>query len=105
MVERPPASTPSSRRRSPRSSLGASIPTRVIFDTKLRIPASGRLVATARETPTWVITSLDSSPAVEQTLSDQGVEVLRVAPSAEGRIDVTAALRALAQRGVVSLMV
>jgi diaminohydroxyphosphoribosylaminopyrimidine deaminase/5-amino-6-(5-phosphoribosylamino)uracil reductase len=83
----------------------APSPIRVIFDTKLRIPASGRLVATARETPTWIITSLDSSPAVEQTLSDQGVEVLRVAPSAEGRIDVTAALRALAQRGVVSLMV
>ena len=30
---------------------------------------------------------------------------MRVPPSAEGRIDVTAALRALAQRGVVSLMV
>jgi diaminohydroxyphosphoribosylaminopyrimidine deaminase/5-amino-6-(5-phosphoribosylamino)uracil reductase len=83
----------------------APSPIRVIFDTKLRIPASGRLVATARETPTWVITSLDSSPAVEQTLSDQGVEVLRVPPSAEGRIDVTAALRALAQRGLVSVMV
>ena len=67
--------------------------------------SSGRLVATARETPTWVLTSLDASPAAEQTLSDQGVEVLRVPPSAEGRIDVTAALRALAQRGVVSLMV
>jgi diaminohydroxyphosphoribosylaminopyrimidine deaminase/5-amino-6-(5-phosphoribosylamino)uracil reductase len=83
----------------------APSPVRVVFDTKLRIPMSGRLVASARETPTWIITSLDSSPAVEQTLSDQGVEVLRVAPSAEGRIDVTAALRALAQRGIVSLMV
>ena len=80
-------------------------PVRVVFDTKLRTPFSARLVATARETPTWVIASVDASPAVEQSLTDQGVQVLRVAPSAEGRIDVTAALRALAQRGVVSLMV
>jgi diaminohydroxyphosphoribosylaminopyrimidine deaminase/5-amino-6-(5-phosphoribosylamino)uracil reductase len=78
---------------------------RVVFDTKLRIPAGGRLVATAREVPTWVITSLDASVAVEQTLVDLGVQIVRVAPSAEGRIDATAALRALAQRGIVSLMV
>jgi diaminohydroxyphosphoribosylaminopyrimidine deaminase/5-amino-6-(5-phosphoribosylamino)uracil reductase len=80
-------------------------PVRVVFDTKLRTPFSARLVGTARETATWVITSVDASPAVEQSLTDHGVQVLRVSPSAEGRIDVTAALRALAQRGVVSLMV
>jgi diaminohydroxyphosphoribosylaminopyrimidine deaminase/5-amino-6-(5-phosphoribosylamino)uracil reductase len=83
----------------------APSPIRVVFDTKLRIPSGARLVTTARETPTWIVTSLEASPAVEQTLSDQGVVILRAPPSAEGRIDVTAALRALAQRGVVSLMV
>jgi diaminohydroxyphosphoribosylaminopyrimidine deaminase / 5-amino-6-(5-phosphoribosylamino)uracil reductase len=80
-------------------------PVRVVFDTKLRTPFSARLVGTARETATWVITSIDASPAVEQSLTDHGVQVLRVSPSAEGRIDVNAALRALAQRGIVSLMV
>jgi diaminohydroxyphosphoribosylaminopyrimidine deaminase/5-amino-6-(5-phosphoribosylamino)uracil reductase len=85
--------------------VAAPSPIRVVFDTKLRIPSGARLVTTARETPTWIVTSLEASPAVEQTLSDQGVEILRAPPSAEGRIDVTAALRALAQRGVVSLMV
>jgi diaminohydroxyphosphoribosylaminopyrimidine deaminase / 5-amino-6-(5-phosphoribosylamino)uracil reductase len=80
-------------------------PVRVVFDTKLRTPTSARLVATARETATWIIASVDASPGVEQALTDYGVQVLRVAPSAEGRIDVTAALRALGQRGVVSLMV
>jgi diaminohydroxyphosphoribosylaminopyrimidine deaminase/5-amino-6-(5-phosphoribosylamino)uracil reductase len=85
--------------------ISAPSPIRVVFDTKLRIPSGGRLVATARETPTWIMTSLDSSAAVEQTLTDQGVQILRVSPSAEGRIDVTAALRGLAQRGIVSLMV
>jgi diaminohydroxyphosphoribosylaminopyrimidine deaminase/5-amino-6-(5-phosphoribosylamino)uracil reductase len=83
----------------------APSPVRVVFDTKLRIPSGARLITTARETPTWIVTSLEASPAVEQSLSDQGVEILRAPPSAEGRIDVTAALRALAQRGVVALMV
>jgi diaminohydroxyphosphoribosylaminopyrimidine deaminase/5-amino-6-(5-phosphoribosylamino)uracil reductase len=83
----------------------APSPVRVVFDTKLRIPSGARLVTTAREVPTWIVTSLEASPAVAQTLTDQGVEILRAPPSAEGRIDVTAALRALAQRGVVSLMV
>jgi diaminohydroxyphosphoribosylaminopyrimidine deaminase/5-amino-6-(5-phosphoribosylamino)uracil reductase len=85
--------------------IAAPSPIRVVFDTKLRIPVGARLITTARETPTWIVTSLEASVAVEQALVDLGVEILRAPPSAEGRIDVTAALRALAQRGVVSLMV
>jgi diaminohydroxyphosphoribosylaminopyrimidine deaminase / 5-amino-6-(5-phosphoribosylamino)uracil reductase len=80
-------------------------PVRIVFDTKLRMPASGKLATTAREVPTWVITSSDASVAVAQALVDVGVDVIRVAPSAEGRVDVTAALRAVAQRGIVSMMV
>jgi diaminohydroxyphosphoribosylaminopyrimidine deaminase / 5-amino-6-(5-phosphoribosylamino)uracil reductase len=80
-------------------------PVRVVFDTKLRMPASGKLATTAREVPTWVITSQDASAAVAQALIDLGVEVIRVPSSAEGRVDVTAALRVVAQRGVVSMMV
>lgn len=80
-------------------------PVRVVFDTKLRTPLGGRLVATAREVPTWILTAGQASLAAEQALVDHGVEVIRVSSSAEGRIEVTAALRAIAQRGIVSLMV
>ncbi len=80
-------------------------PVRIVFDTKLRLPVNGKLAMTARETPTWVITSPEASAGVEQVLLDQGVEVIRVPSSAEGRIDVTAALRAVAQRGLVTVMV
>ncbi|HKQ71546.1 MAG TPA: bifunctional diaminohydroxyphosphoribosylaminopyrimidine deaminase/5-amino-6-(5-phosphoribosylamino)uracil reductase RibD [Polyangiaceae bacterium] len=85
--------------------IDAPSPVRIVFDTKLRIPTGARLVASARETATWIVTSLDSSAAVEQALVDQGAQILRVPPSAEGRIDVTAALRTLAQHGIVELMV
>lgn len=87
-----------------RDAPGAS-PVRVVFDTKLRIPAGGRLASTAREVPTIVLAAPDASAATEQVLLDLGVEVFRVPASAEGRIDITAALRALAARGVVTLMV
>ncbi len=80
-------------------------PVRVVFDTSLRLPIASRLVATAAEVPTWVIASSDASPSTEEALTTRGVEVLRVPASAEGRIDPVPALRMLAARGIVTLMV
>ncbi|MCL2825669.1 MAG: dihydrofolate reductase family protein, partial [Polyangiaceae bacterium] len=63
------------------------------------------IVTSAADTPTWVITTPDSPESVEQSLLAQGVDVIRVARSGEGRVDVAAALRALAHRGVVRLLI
>jgi diaminohydroxyphosphoribosylaminopyrimidine deaminase/5-amino-6-(5-phosphoribosylamino)uracil reductase len=80
-------------------------PLRIVFDTKLRLPPTSRLVQTARETPTLVLCGLDAPADAEAQLATHGVECLRSPLSAEGRLDVFAALRSLAQRGIVSLMV
>jgi diaminohydroxyphosphoribosylaminopyrimidine deaminase/5-amino-6-(5-phosphoribosylamino)uracil reductase len=80
-------------------------PLRVVFDTKLRLPVASRLVQTARETPTLVLCGVDAPAEAEAELATHGVECLRTPLSAEGRLEVFAALRSLAQRGVVSLMV
>ncbi len=80
-------------------------PLRVVFDTKLRLPLTSRLVQTARETPTLVLCGLDAPAEAEAELAAHGVECLRTPLSAEGRLEVFTALRSLAQRGVVSLMV
>jgi diaminohydroxyphosphoribosylaminopyrimidine deaminase / 5-amino-6-(5-phosphoribosylamino)uracil reductase len=80
-------------------------PLRVIFDTKLRLPLTGRLVRSAREVPTWVICTTDASSSAEHDLLERGVEVLRAPASAEGRIDPVAGLRMLASRSIVSAMV
>ena len=87
-----------------RDSTGIS-PTRVVFDTKLRIPLHSRLVETAVDVPTWVICSDDAPSDAEHALTARGVEVLRVPSSAEGRLDAAAAFRVLATRNVVTLMV
>jgi diaminohydroxyphosphoribosylaminopyrimidine deaminase/5-amino-6-(5-phosphoribosylamino)uracil reductase len=80
-------------------------PLRVVFDTKLRLPRTARLVETATDVPTWVICSADADSTLEEALTARGVEVLRAPSSAEGRIDVTGALRLLASKGIVSVMV
>ena len=78
---------------------------RVVFDTKLRLPLRSRLVETATEVPTWVICGPDAERQLEEALVTRGVEVLRSPRSAEGRLDATAGLRLLAQRGIVSVLV
>jgi diaminohydroxyphosphoribosylaminopyrimidine deaminase/5-amino-6-(5-phosphoribosylamino)uracil reductase len=80
-------------------------PLRVVFDTKLRMPTSARLVQSARDVPTWVICTTDAPSSAEAQLVERGVEVLRAPPSAEGRIDPIAGLRLLATRGVVRMMI
>jgi diaminohydroxyphosphoribosylaminopyrimidine deaminase/5-amino-6-(5-phosphoribosylamino)uracil reductase len=80
-------------------------PMRIVFDTKLRTPANARLVQTASEIPTLILASSDAPFAAEEELTSHGVEIMRTPVSAEGRIDVMSAMSALAQRGIVSLMV
>ncbi|MFO0659014.1 MAG: bifunctional diaminohydroxyphosphoribosylaminopyrimidine deaminase/5-amino-6-(5-phosphoribosylamino)uracil reductase RibD [Polyangiaceae bacterium] len=80
-------------------------PIRVVFDTQLRLPLNSKLVSTAREIPTWVFSCDDASIENERALTDAGVEVFRTGASAEGRVDVTVALRMLAERGIVSVLV
>jgi diaminohydroxyphosphoribosylaminopyrimidine deaminase/5-amino-6-(5-phosphoribosylamino)uracil reductase len=81
------------------------MPLRVAFDTRLRIPLSSRIVQSARETPTWILTGTEAPEAAEQSLLDAGCTVVRVPNSAEGRVDVGAAFRLLASQGIVSVLV
>jgi diaminohydroxyphosphoribosylaminopyrimidine deaminase/5-amino-6-(5-phosphoribosylamino)uracil reductase len=80
-------------------------PLRVVFDTRLRLPLASRLVQTAREAPTWVVCTEDAPSSHADALVERGVEVLRAPSSAEGRIDPLGALKLLAGRGVVRVMV
>jgi diaminohydroxyphosphoribosylaminopyrimidine deaminase/5-amino-6-(5-phosphoribosylamino)uracil reductase len=80
-------------------------PVRIVFDTKLRLSPHSRLVETAPEVPTWVVCSSDAAASNEEALTTRGVEVLRSPSAAEGRLDAEPALRMLASRGIVTLMV
>ena len=79
-------------------------PVRVVLDSGLRLGLGSRLVATARETPLWVVTGTSAAAEREQALRNAGAEVLRV-PEAGGRLDLAAVLARLAERGITRLMV
>lgn len=79
-------------------------PVRVIVDSKLRTPLDCHLVTTARETPTCIVTTVDADPEAAARLADLGVAIVKVPANSAGRCDMTAALRALAAREVVSVL-
>jgi diaminohydroxyphosphoribosylaminopyrimidine deaminase / 5-amino-6-(5-phosphoribosylamino)uracil reductase len=75
-------------------------PLRVVLDSHLRLPPRSRLCATAGEFATLVIAADAAPDERRQGLEGAGVAVARVAADAGGHVDLSAALRLLAQRGV-----
>jgi diaminohydroxyphosphoribosylaminopyrimidine deaminase / 5-amino-6-(5-phosphoribosylamino)uracil reductase len=84
----------------------AQSPVRVVLDRSLRIPGTSRLVHSARETLLWVMTSNLSEASAAMKLGAAGAQVIRVATTATpAGLDLAAALRALAERGITRLLV
>jgi len=79
-------------------------PVRVVLDAQLRAPLSYSVIATARETPTWIFCAKMPSAMAEQVLRDKGVDVLRV-DAKDGMLDLAQVLKTLAERGITRLMV
>lgn len=73
---------------------------RVVLDRRLTLSRGSRLVATARQTPLLLIVGADVSEEEAQDFTQAtGAEVARV-DALNGRIDLLAALRLLADRGI-----
>jgi diaminohydroxyphosphoribosylaminopyrimidine deaminase/5-amino-6-(5-phosphoribosylamino)uracil reductase len=79
-------------------------PVRVVLDAGLKLPLATSLVATVRETPTWVFTSSQPSAIAEEILQQRGCRVFRVG-AADGRLDLEDVLKVLAGEGITRLMV
>jgi diaminohydroxyphosphoribosylaminopyrimidine deaminase/5-amino-6-(5-phosphoribosylamino)uracil reductase len=75
-------------------------PTRVVLDSRLRIPPDAKLVSGARRIPTIIISTRNSN----KRLTDAGVRLIQVSDS-DGRVDVLAAALALEETGVNSVMI
>jgi diaminohydroxyphosphoribosylaminopyrimidine deaminase/5-amino-6-(5-phosphoribosylamino)uracil reductase len=79
-------------------------PVRIVLDSQLKVPLAAHVIATVRETPTWVFAAQSASPIAEEILTDRGAKVFRVA-SKGGRLDLGEILKILAQQGITRLMV
>jgi diaminohydroxyphosphoribosylaminopyrimidine deaminase / 5-amino-6-(5-phosphoribosylamino)uracil reductase len=82
-------------------------PVRVVLDSALRIPSTGRLVQSARATPLWVMTSSLGEAAAATMLGAAGAQVIRLATTSTPRRapNLSAVLRTLANRGITRLLV
>jgi len=80
-------------------------PLRIVVDGHLVLPLTGKLVASAKQRPLWVLTRSGNAPERLAALADCGVEVIEVPPAADGRIDLAAAMRELGNRGLTRLLV
>jgi diaminohydroxyphosphoribosylaminopyrimidine deaminase/5-amino-6-(5-phosphoribosylamino)uracil reductase len=79
-------------------------PVRVVLDAGLKLPLMTSVVATVRETPTWVFTSRKRSAIAQEILEQKGCKVFRVGDAA-GELDLAEVLKVLAEQGVTRLMV
>jgi diaminohydroxyphosphoribosylaminopyrimidine deaminase/5-amino-6-(5-phosphoribosylamino)uracil reductase len=80
-------------------------PVRVVIDRQLRIPPSARIIAEARQVPTWAVTLRSADPGRQKSLRDAAVEVIAAEPNAAGAIDLATALGLLGERGLTRLLV
>lgn len=78
-------------------------PVRVVFDSEASLPLASQLVRTADEAPVLLVCSRAAKRAAVESLRDAGVEVL-VAAGANESARLLAALHALGERGVQSLL-
>ncbi|MCZ0736975.1 bifunctional diaminohydroxyphosphoribosylaminopyrimidine deaminase/5-amino-6-(5-phosphoribosylamino)uracil reductase RibD [Phreatobacter sp. AB_2022a] len=79
-------------------------PIRIVLDPRLRTPVDARLVATARQVPTWIIGAVDAAPEAERWLRSAGAEVMRVGRTPNGDLDLSEALRLVATRGITRVL-
>jgi diaminohydroxyphosphoribosylaminopyrimidine deaminase/5-amino-6-(5-phosphoribosylamino)uracil reductase len=78
-------------------------PRRVVVDAACRTPAEARLLAEAGGTVT-ILTTEAAPEERRRALAAAGASVLAVAADADGRVDLQAGLRALAEAGVRSIL-
>jgi diaminohydroxyphosphoribosylaminopyrimidine deaminase/5-amino-6-(5-phosphoribosylamino)uracil reductase len=75
-------------------------PLRVVIDPLLRLPPRSRLGATAGQYPTLVIAGRSAPAERAAALEAIGVEIVETETDGAGRLDLAAALRVLALRGI-----
>jgi diaminohydroxyphosphoribosylaminopyrimidine deaminase/5-amino-6-(5-phosphoribosylamino)uracil reductase len=85
--------------------LAGRSPVRIVVDSRLRLPLTSRLVATARDIATWMVVLPGTGAERRAAYRDAGVEVIEVGADGDGNLDLTAAALALGERGLTRVLV
>ena len=79
-------------------------PLRIVLDSRLRHAPGSRLGQTARESPVWLVHTAAAPAAARAAWTAQGASLIEVQATPGGHVDLTAALRALAARGLTRIL-
>lgn len=80
-------------------------PVRIVFDGRLRLPLTSKLVETAPQVPTWLVTGSGGDRDRLRAYRDCGVEVIEIERDGDGSVDPRAAATALGDRGLTRVLV
>ncbi|WP_128514294.1 bifunctional diaminohydroxyphosphoribosylaminopyrimidine deaminase/5-amino-6-(5-phosphoribosylamino)uracil reductase RibD [Tabrizicola thermarum] len=78
-------------------------PVRILVDRALRHAADSRLGRSAKDHPVWVLHGASAPDPARRAWDETGAELIAV-PEADGRLDLAAALRSLAGRGLTRIL-
>jgi len=80
-------------------------PVRIVLDSRLTVPLTARVVAEARQVPTWFITLRHGDAARREALLQCGVELIEVPATPAHLVDMTIAFLELGRRGLTRVLV
>jgi diaminohydroxyphosphoribosylaminopyrimidine deaminase/5-amino-6-(5-phosphoribosylamino)uracil reductase len=79
-------------------------PTRIILDSRLRLPLTAKIFTQQSSAPTWIVCTDAAPPDKVAAIRSLGAEVL-FTPAHQQRVDLTALLTLLGERRIHSLLV
>ncbi len=80
-------------------------PLRLVVDSRLRLSLTSKLVRSAAQVPTWLITLPRPDADRRRAYLDCGLEVIEAEAGGGGMLDLGAALRTLGSRGLTRVLV
>ncbi|MBI5060449.1 bifunctional diaminohydroxyphosphoribosylaminopyrimidine deaminase/5-amino-6-(5-phosphoribosylamino)uracil reductase RibD [candidate division KSB1 bacterium] len=80
-------------------------PLRIVLDSRLRISPGSRVFKQSQPARTWVMTTESSLGERGGSFADTGATLFGCAANPDGRLDLTGAMRTLAQHGITSALV
>ncbi len=78
--------------------------TRVVLDSRLRLPATSRMLANLERGPVLVFTSHNAPANRKNALVEAGADVIRIAKARDGGLDLRRVLEALHRRGITRVL-
>lgn len=84
--------------------LGERSPVRIVVDGRLRLPLTSKLVSSANDVATWVLTLEGAEETRREAYEEAGVDVVELPGNDQG-IDMESALTVLAESGITRVLV